>query len=112
MLELKLIKLTGLLHSIHSTKRLNMKQTLNKTHTDPGYVERSVFLEQVNNHNLWNFELGSQENMNVPIRIIIGFQQKDRQDSQNLINDSFVDCQLLLVNASSVPKQIQMQAYY
>ena len=46
-------------------------------------------MKEVNNQNLWNFELGSHENMNVPIWIIIGFQQRDRQDSQNLNNDSF-----------------------
>ena len=40
---------------------------------------------------LSNFELGSQESMNVPIRIIIGFQQQDRQYSQKLNNDKFVD---------------------
>ena len=65
------------------------KQILNKTPTELRYVERSVFMKQVNNQNVWNFELGSQENMNVPIWIIIGFQQQDRQDSQNLNNDTF-----------------------
>ena len=35
--------------------------------------------------------------MNVPIWIIIGFQQRDRQDSQNLINDTF--CRLPVVSA-------------
>ena len=61
------------------------KQILNKTPPELRYIERSVFMKQVNNQNVWNFELGSQENMNVPIWIIIGFQQ----DSQNLNNDSF-----------------------
>ena len=65
------------------------KQILNKTPTELRYVERSVFMKEVNNQNVWNFELGSHENMNVPIRIIIGFQQQDRQDSQNLNNGTF-----------------------
>ena len=65
------------------------KQILNKTPTELRYIERSVFMKQVNNQNVWNFELGSQENMNVPIWIIIGFQQQDSQDSQNLNNDTF-----------------------
>ena len=56
------------------------KQILSKTPTELRYVERSVFMKEVNNQNLWNFELGSHENMNVPIWIIIGFQQRDRQD--------------------------------
>ena len=35
--------------------------------------------------------------MNVPIWIIIGFQQRDRQDSQNVNNDIF--CRLPVVSA-------------
>ena len=65
------------------------KQILSKTPTELRYVERSVFMKEVNKENVWNFELGSHENMNVPIWIIIGFQQRDRQDSQNLNNDTF-----------------------
>ena len=57
------------------------KQILSKTPTELRYVERSVFMKEVNNQSLWNVELGSHENMNVPIWIVIGFQQRDRQDS-------------------------------
>ena len=49
----------------------------------------SCFSKEVTEQNLWNFELGSQECMNVPIGIIIGFQQRDRQDTQNLNIDIF-----------------------
>ena len=76
------------------------KQILSKTPTELRYVERSVFMKQVNNQNVWNFELGSQANMNVPIWIIIGFQQQDRQDSQNLNNDTF--CRLPVVSAQCI----------
>ena len=76
------------------------KQTLSKTPTQLRYAERSVFMKEVNNQNLWNFELGSQENMSVPIWITIGFQQQDRQDSQNLNNDTF--CRLPVVSAQCV----------
>ena len=76
------------------------KQILSKTPTELRYVERSVFMKEVNNQNLWNFELGSHENMNVPIWIIIGFQQRDRQDSQNLNNDTF--CRLPVVSAHCI----------
>ena len=76
------------------------KQILSKTPTELKYVERSVFMKQVNNQNVWNFEIGSQENMNVPIWIIIGFQQQDRQDSQNLNNDTF--CRLPVVSAQCI----------
>ena len=57
------------------------KQILSKTPTELMYVERSVFMKEVNNQNLWNFELGSQESMTFPIWIITGFQQRDEQDS-------------------------------
>ena len=76
------------------------KQILSKTPTELRYVERSVFMKEVNNQNLWNFEMGSHENMNVPIGIIIGVQQRDRQDSQNLNNDTF--CRLPVVSAQCI----------
>ena len=76
------------------------KQILNKTPTELRYVERSVFMKEVKNQNVWNFELGSQENMNLPIWIIIGFQQQDRKDSQNLNNYTF--CRLRVVSAQCV----------
>ena len=75
-------------------------QILNNRPTQLRYIERSVFMKEVNNQNIWNFELGSQENMNVPIWTIIGFQQQDRQDSQNLNNDNF--CRLPVVSAQYV----------
>ena len=58
-------------------------------------------MKELNNQNLGNFELGSQEPMNVPIWIILGFQQRDRQDSQNLNNETFcrlpvTSCQCLI----------------
>ena len=73
------------------------KQILIKTPTELSFVERPVFLKEVNNQNLWSFDLGSQENMNVPVWVITGFQQRDRQDSQNLNYDTFVDSLLLVL---------------
>ena len=65
------------------------KQILSKTPTELRYIERSVFMNKVNNQNLWNFELGGPENMNVPIWFINGFQSRNRQDSQDLNNHTF-----------------------
>ena len=64
------------------------KQILSKTPTGLQYVERSVFMTELNTQTLWSFELGTLEGINVPIWIIVSFQQRDRQDSQNLNNDS------------------------
>ena len=57
-------------------------------------------MKKVKNQNLWNIEMGSQESMNVLEWIIIRFQQRDRQDSQILNNDTF--CRLPVVSAQAV----------
>ena len=45
-------------------------------------------MKKVNNQNLWNFELGSQESKNVPLLFFIRIQQRDGQDTQNLNFDN------------------------
>ena len=64
------------------------------------YPERSVFMKEVNTQNLWNFELGTQEGINVPIWIFVAFQQSDRQNSQNENNDTF--CRPLVTSAQCI----------
>ena len=72
-----------------SKQDILLKQILNKLPTELNYVERSVFMRELNTQNLWNFEMGTQEGINVPIWITASFQQQDRQNSQNLNNDTF-----------------------
>ena len=67
-----------------------MNQIMKKTPTNLHYPERIVFLKEVITQNLWTFELGTQEGINVPILIYVGFQQNDRQHDQSLSNDTFV----------------------
>ena len=66
-----------------------MNQINKNTPTLLHYPERSVFMKKVNTQNLWTFELGTQEGINVPIWIFVAFQQNDRQNNQNLNNDTF-----------------------
>ena len=66
-----------------------MKQITDKIPTELRYVERSVCMKKVNTQNLWSFELNTQEGVNVPIWITVGFQQRDRQHDQDLKNDTF-----------------------
>ena len=66
-----------------------MTQIKKNTPTLLHYPERSVFMKELNTQNLWNFELGTQEGINVPIWIFVAFQQNDRQNNQNLNNDTF-----------------------
>ena len=64
-------------------------QIVMKILTELQYIEKSVFMNEKNIQNLWTFELGTQEGINVRIWIIVGFQQSDRQHVQNLNNDTF-----------------------
>ena len=66
------------------------KQILNKTPTEIVYPERSVFMKDVITQNFWNFELGIQEGINIPIWCFVVFQQNERQHDQILNNDTFV----------------------
>ena len=66
------------------------EQILNKTPTQLQYPERSVFMKEVNTQNFWTFELGTQEGINIPSWIFVGFQQNNRQHDQNLNNDTFI----------------------
>ena len=66
-----------------------MTQIKKNTPTLLHYPERSVFMKEVNTQNLWTFELGSEEGINVPIWIFVAFQQNDRQNDQNMNNDTF-----------------------
>ena len=79
-------------HYICSTQQQSIlsKQTLNKTHTQIQYPERSVFMIEVITQNFWRFELGTQEGISISTWIFIVFQQNDRQHDQNLNNDTFV----------------------
>ena len=46
-------------------------------------------MKEVNTRTIWNFELRTQEGMKVLLWIFVGFQQRDRQMSQNLNKSSF-----------------------
>ena len=66
------------------------KQIINKTPTEIKYPERSVFMKEVKTQSFWTFELGTQEGINIPTWIFVGFQQNDRHHDQNLNNDTFI----------------------
>ena len=69
-------------------QKLISKQFLIKVVTELRHVEGSIFMK-VNSRIFWTFELVTQEGINVPIWIIVAFQQRDRQESQNSSNYTF-----------------------
>ena len=72
-----------------SNQGMLSKEVLNKTPTELQYVKRSVVMKKVVTQSFLTCQLGTPEGINVPIWIIVGFQQGDRQDSQNMNNDTF-----------------------
>ena len=70
-------------------QKIISKQISSEISTELRYVERSILMKEVNTRNFWTLELGTQDEINVPILNIVGFQQRDRQDSQNLNNVTF-----------------------
>ena len=66
------------------------KQIINKAPTQTQYPEKSIFMKEVNTQIFWTFELGTQEGINIPIRVFVAFQENDRQHDQKLNNDTFV----------------------
>ena len=71
-------------------KTILMNQIVKKIPTDLHYVERSILMQEVKNRKTWQFQIGVEESTNISIFIIIGFQQQDRENSQNLNFDPFI----------------------
>ena len=74
--------------SLEQQKTLS-NQLANKIPTELQYVRRSPFMKQATTRIFGTLELGTEEGMDIPIWIIVGFQKRDRQDSQNMNNDMF-----------------------
>ena len=90
------------------------KKILSKTPMEFRYFERPVFSKEVKNQKLSSFELGNQERMNVPKWFIITFQQRVRQDSQDMDNVTLTNVivhQLLVINVLLGRKKIPMLTY-
>ena len=67
-----------------------MNQIVKKIPTELNFKESSVFMQEVKNQKVLQFQIGIEENINIQIFIIIGFQQQDRENSLNLKNDTFI----------------------
>ena len=73
-------------------QQLVMDQLLNKDPTELFYTERTVFRKDVNTNNNWTFELGNsggEAAQWTPTFVIIGFQARNKIDSQTHDNAVF-----------------------
>ena len=69
-------------------QQLVMDQILDKDPTELYYIERVVFRKDVNTNNNWTFELGNSGE-STPTFIIVGFQARNKVDSQTHDNAIF-----------------------
>ena len=69
-------------------QQLVMDQILDKDPTELFYMERIVFRKDVNTNNNWTFELGNSGE-STPTFIIVGFQARNKIDSQTHDNAIF-----------------------
>ena len=76
-----------------SNQAIISKQILSNPPTEIQYIERRVFMEEVNTQKLWTFKLRTHEGINVLIRIIVGFQQRIEKFRINLTMVPFIDLQ-------------------
>ena len=74
-------------------QHLVMDQILNKDPTELFYTERTVFRKDVNTNSNWTFELGNaggnSNNESCPTFVIVGFQTRNKIDSQTYDNAVF-----------------------
>ena len=70
-------------------QQLVMDQILIKDSTELHYIERVVFRKNGNTNNNWTFELGNSNNESGPIFVIVGFQARNKIDSQIHNNATF-----------------------
>ena len=70
-------------------QQLVMDQILNKDPSELFYTERTVFRKDVNTNNYWTFELGNSNNGSCPIFVNVGFQARNKIDSQTHDNATF-----------------------
>ena len=78
-------------------QKVLMNQIIKRTATELQNPEKSVFLREVNTQNSWIFELGTQEGINIHLWIFTVFRQNDREQDQNMNNDTF--CRLPVTSA-------------
>ena len=74
-----------------------MDQILNKDPTELSYTERIIFRKDVNTNSNWTFELGNSNNESCPTFVIVGFQARNKIDSQ--VHDIAVFDRLPISNA-------------
>ena len=81
-------------------QQLVMDQILNKDPTELSYTERTNFRKDVNTNSSWTFELGNaggSSGIESPTFVIVGFQARNKIDSQ--VHDNAVFDRLPISNA-------------
>ena len=70
-------------------QKLISRNIASKTPTELTYIIGSSYLKDVTTENIWTFELGVGECVDVPRYVIVGFMQRDQCIQQHQNNDTF-----------------------
>ena len=72
-----------------SKQKLIISNIASKTPTELKYIKRSFYMKDITPKNIWTFELGVGEGIDVSIFIKDGFMQRDQFNQQHENKDTF-----------------------
>ena len=61
---------------------------VSKTPTELSYIKKSYYIKDVTTENVWTFELGVEDGVDIPIFVVLGFMQRDQFKQQHQNKDS------------------------
>ena len=72
-----------------SNKKLMLGHIISKTPTELSKIKRSSYMKDVTTENIWTFELGVGDGIDILIYVIVGFMQRGQFNQQHRNNDTF-----------------------
>ena len=70
---------------------------VSKTPAELSFIKKSYYIKDVTIENVWTFELGVGDGVDIPIFVVLGFMQRDQFKQQHQNKDS--SCRPSVVNA-------------
>ena len=83
-----------------SNQKSMLENIISKSATELSYNKRSFYMQDVNTKNIWSFELGAGDGIDVPIYIVVRVMQRNQFNQQHQNNDTFY--RRSLVNAQAI----------
>ena len=78
-------------------QKLMLGHIVSKTPTELSFIKRSSYMKYLTTENIWIFELGVGDGIDIPIYVRVGFMQSGQFNQQHQNKDTF--CRPSVVNA-------------